>query len=237
MPAQPESLSSTRERNRDLRSFVRTKERLLPYVPAVDRRHQLIDAAMRVISREGAAKATTRRIVAEAGASLATLHYSFEDKQELFEAVVQHCQDLTVERFRQHQTGTPSLATAVRTLLGEFAEWARDGAEFHLAQYELFFWGLRTPPSEDLAPQMTRGYAEVLAEILADVVANDDALAAYVDDRALRELARDLLAVADGLVLQILALGPNGPSDDDIDRCAAMLLARFDRLEPGYPRA
>jgi AcrR family transcriptional regulator len=154
MAARPESLTSTSERNRDVRSFVRTKERLLPYAPAVYRRRQLIDAAMRVTSREGAAKATTRRIVAEAGASLATLHYSFEDKQELFEAVV-----------------------------------------------------------------------------------NDDALAARVDDRALSDLARDLLAVADGLVLQILALGPNGPSDDDIDRCAAMLLARFDRLEPGYPRA
>ena len=204
----------------------------MPHVPTVDRRRQLIDAAMRVISREGAAKATTRRIVEEAGASLASLHYSFADKQELFEAVIKHCQELTVERFRQYQTGTVNLEGAVRTLLGEFADWAREGAEFHLAQYELFFWGLRSAPSETLAPQMTRGYADVITEILADAVANDAALARQIDRPALGELARDLLAVADGLVLQILALGENGPSDDDIARCATMLLARFDQLQP-----
>jgi AcrR family transcriptional regulator len=209
----------------------------VPHVPTVDRRRQLIDAAMRVISREGAAKATTRRIVAEAGASLASLHYSFADKQELFEAVIDHCQKLTVERFRQYQTGTVSLEAAVRTLLGEFADWAREGAEFHLAQYELFFWGLRSAPSEALAPQMTRGYADVMAEILADAVANDAGLAGMVERPALDALARDLLAVADGLVLQILALGENGPSDEDIERCATMLLARFNQLLPAGARA
>jgi AcrR family transcriptional regulator len=198
----------------------------LSHVPAKDRRRQLIDAAIRVISREGAAKATTRRIVEEAGASLATLHYSFADKQELFEAVVAHCQALTVERFREHQTGAPSLAVAVRALLGEFAGWARGGVDFHLAQYELFFWGLRTA-SETLAPQMQRGYEQVVTEILSDAAANDEGLDGAVDRTTLIRLARDLLAVADGLVLQILALGEDGPTDDDIERCADMLLARF----------
>ncbi|MHA6785440.1 TetR/AcrR family transcriptional regulator [Pseudonocardia saturnea] len=50
---------------------------------AVDRRRQLVDAAFRVIGRDGFAAATTRRVCAEAGAPLAAFHYCFASKQEL----------------------------------------------------------------------------------------------------------------------------------------------------------
>jgi len=57
-------------------------------VTAQDRRQQLIDAAIRVAEREGIAATTTRRIAAEAGARLATVHYCFRSKQELLEGVL-----------------------------------------------------------------------------------------------------------------------------------------------------
>ncbi|MBA3294827.1 MAG: TetR family transcriptional regulator [Geodermatophilaceae bacterium] len=57
-------------------------------VAAHDRRQQLIEAAIRVAERDGIAATTTRRIATEAGASLATVHYCFRSKQELFEQVL-----------------------------------------------------------------------------------------------------------------------------------------------------
>ena len=52
-------------------------------IPAAERRAALIDAALRVVSRNGLAQATTRAIVAEAGMSLASFHYAFESRDEL----------------------------------------------------------------------------------------------------------------------------------------------------------
>src|SRR4051794_41978000 len=55
----------------------------MPRVAATDRRRQLVAAAYRVISQEGFAAATTRRVCAEAGAPLAAFHYCFASKAEL----------------------------------------------------------------------------------------------------------------------------------------------------------
>ncbi|WP_093086609.1 TetR family transcriptional regulator [Pseudonocardia oroxyli] len=41
----------------------------MPHVPQEERRPQLVAAAIRVIAREGVARATTRRIAEEAGCS------------------------------------------------------------------------------------------------------------------------------------------------------------------------
>ncbi|NUL43966.1 TetR/AcrR family transcriptional regulator [Cellulosimicrobium funkei] len=56
-------------------------------VPAEQRRGEFIEAAARVIAREGVERATTRRIAEEAGAPLAALHYCFRSKDELLQAV------------------------------------------------------------------------------------------------------------------------------------------------------
>ena len=57
--------------------------------PDDGRRAQLIEAATRVVAREGVAAATTRRIAAEAGVPHGLVHYWFTGKDELLEEVVQ----------------------------------------------------------------------------------------------------------------------------------------------------
>lgn len=57
-------------------------------VPVHERRAALVDAALRVLSREGLAATSTRAIVEEAGMSLASLHYAFDSRDALLEAVV-----------------------------------------------------------------------------------------------------------------------------------------------------
>lgn len=56
-------------------------------IPVEQRREEFIEAAARVIAREGVERATTRRIAEEAGARLAALHYCFHSKDELLQAV------------------------------------------------------------------------------------------------------------------------------------------------------
>ena len=57
-------------------------------MPLAQRRQQLVDAAIAVLTREGVPKATTRAIVAEADTSLSVFHYCFDSKQELLDAVI-----------------------------------------------------------------------------------------------------------------------------------------------------
>ena len=73
----------------------------MPRIAVDERRELLVEAAIRVMVRDGVAKATTRSIVAEAGMALAAFHYSFRSKQELLENVIEtitaHTLDLAVE--------------------------------------------------------------------------------------------------------------------------------------------
>jgi AcrR family transcriptional regulator len=52
----------------------------------VDRRQQLIEAAIRVLQRDGIGQVTTRAIATEAGAPLASIHYTFGSKDEIVRA-------------------------------------------------------------------------------------------------------------------------------------------------------
>ena len=51
------------------------------------RRQDFVEATVKVIAEHGVANATTRRIAAAADCPLATLHYVFRTKDELFYAV------------------------------------------------------------------------------------------------------------------------------------------------------
>src|SRR5215469_4946535 len=52
------------------------------------RRAELVEAAGRVVARDGVAAATTRRIAEEAGLPQGLVHYWFASKDELLEEVI-----------------------------------------------------------------------------------------------------------------------------------------------------
>ena len=53
----------------------------------VETRRVLLDAAEECFAKAGFAGATTRQMAARAGVNVATLHYHFGSKEELFQAV------------------------------------------------------------------------------------------------------------------------------------------------------
>lgn len=55
-----------------------------------ERRSELLDAAVRVIGRDGLSAATTRAIVAEADMPLGAFHYVFASRDDLLVAVIDH---------------------------------------------------------------------------------------------------------------------------------------------------
>jgi AcrR family transcriptional regulator len=60
----------------------------VPRMSADARRAELLQAALRVMSRDGIAAGTTRAIVAEAGMPLATFHYCFRSRNELLRELI-----------------------------------------------------------------------------------------------------------------------------------------------------
>jgi TetR/AcrR family transcriptional regulator len=59
-------------------------------LPAVDRRRQLIEAAMDLFSRKGFAGTTTREIALAAGVSEAIIFRHFATKRDLYTAIIEH---------------------------------------------------------------------------------------------------------------------------------------------------
>ena len=182
----------------------------MPHVPVEQRRSQLVQAAVRVISRDGVGAASTRRIAEEAGASQASLHYSFRSKEELLAAVTEYAVDATraALEVRPIEAGI-GLRRALAQLLTLFRESALADRELTVAQYELQLWALHAPAHQGLAAHCYERFTEVLAGVLATAATPDE----HGIDTA--RLARLLMVVTDGTAFQLLACGPDLVPDPD----------------------
>lgn len=167
--------------------------------PVSYRRRQFVDAAITVISREGVAKATTRRIAEVAQLSTASLHYCFATKEDLFHAVYEA---ITAAGFAevgvvvQQEVG---LHQGVADITRSFAKWAQSSRDMQLATYELTTWSLRSSDSQHLARRVYRRYLDGCTQLLREVRTGEEL------DVDIETLARMLIGVMDGLTLQWLS--------------------------------
>jgi AcrR family transcriptional regulator len=191
-------------------------------IPVQERRQALVEAAMRVMEREGIAAATTRAICAEAGMPNGFFHYCFTSKQELMLEVAQ--------QFRRRFTGMLSLAAglegdvydvlkaALTTFLADVAEHP----EVHQLTYELPLYALR---EDELSGIAQRCYADneiVAAEFLAMAAE----IAGCVWTEPVGKLARFLAVAVDGTVLQWLMLRDDERAREHIDDVARHVARR-----------
>jgi AcrR family transcriptional regulator len=132
------------------------------------RREDLIAAATKVIVRDGVAAATTRRIAAEAGVPLGTVHYWFASKDDLLAAVVEAVLgDLEsavaatqIQATRPDDSDAPDLLESCR------AAWRvveADEPGRQLSLYELTTVALRTPDMEEVAAKQYGSYRTAAA--------------------------------------------------------------------------
>lgn len=167
--------------------------------PISYRRRQFVDAAITVISREGVARATTRRIAEVAQLPTASLHYCFTTKEDLFHAVYEA---ITTTGFAEVGMGLQQevgLHQGIADITRSFAKWFQSSREMQLATYELTMWSLRSSDSQHLARRVYRRYLDGCAQLLREVRTEEEL------DVDIETLSRLLIGVLDGLMLQWLS--------------------------------
>jgi AcrR family transcriptional regulator len=172
-------------------------------VSADVRRELLVEAAIRVMSRDGVAKATTRSIVAEADMALGAFHYCFRSKAELLENVIAtiqaHTLDRALEAFRQGGSVEEQLIAGVRT----YWQHVLDHPDEHRVTYELTQYAVREPDLADLARKQYDGYLAAFAQVLGTLTET----AGVEWSLPLPVLTRYLVGAVDGLTLLYLNEG------------------------------
>ncbi len=187
-------------------------------LPIAERREQLVAAAIAVASREGIDAATVRAVAAEAGVSLGVVHYCFQDKDELLEAMAHEItrQNLSQSLLEMPQRSDPQtiIQQALEMLWGGIA--SSRGSQ--LLSYELTTHSMRHPEVRQVAVnqylvsyQAARQFLETMAR------------AAHAEWTApIDLLARAVVMATDGVVLAWLADG-----DDEAARATLGLFAEF----------
>lgn len=161
------------------------------------RREELIEAAVRVLLRDGVNGATTRAIAAEAGAALASVHYCFNSREELLEAAGRRMTDQAESYVRAAFIHQNDLRATIAGLLQAFWEDIEGRPEAELVSYELRLYALRQPGMRELAQHQLSHYLDVFEDVL-QLVADKAGITWTVP---IDVLARYIHASLDGLSL------------------------------------
>lgn len=173
----------------------------MPRLPVADRREALVEAALRVMSRDGLAAGTTRAVVAEAGMSLASFHYAFDSRDEMMEELIAYVvEHQTVAAFSTIKFGS-DIRTTVRDGLQAFLETVIADPSNEQVLFELMFFAMRTPTLNGLPTRQWSKYYSAATELLNAAAVN----AGITWGRPIDEVARFLVATTDGLTVAWLA--------------------------------
>jgi len=188
----------------------------MPHVPADARREQLIEAAVRVIAREGADGATTRKIADEAKAPLASLHYCFQNKENLLLAVfAQLSEELPVE-VDLPEDEKASLGQVAEQLLTRAMQWCVENPVRTRAMIEILLW------AERYDPELSAGFYKSFHKRSEDLFRQADMT---LSDEELHSTVRVAISLVDGLSLQMLTGDDKGRTLRDTATACAMLRA------------
>ena len=194
---------------------------------AADRRDPLVAAAIRVMTRDGVVKATTRAIAAEAGMPLGVFHYAFRSKAELMAVVT--------ERIAQQSKAEIDAATLsgdtddpFELVLGglcAYFDHVVAHPDQHLVTYELTTTALRDEELLDVAKRQYDYYLDENEKLLAAVAE----LRGFEFADPVPVVSRYLFSVMDGLALNWLARGGEEEARKVIELTARTVLTMVRR--------
>ncbi|MFD0341464.1 TetR/AcrR family transcriptional regulator [Streptomyces sp. NPDC127117] len=154
-----------------------------------ERRDRIIDAAIRVVGTKGIAGLSHRSVAAEADVPLGSTTYHFASLDELLIAALRRSNENFAGVMRESGAladPAADLAGELARLLGEHFAGGRGRAEL---EYELYLAALRRPALRPVAAEWTDSTAELLSR------------------RTDPATARALIAMMDGICLQVLLTG------------------------------
>jgi AcrR family transcriptional regulator len=166
-----------------------------------ERRAEILAATIRVLTRDGIAETTTRKIAAEAAVNQATLRYYFGSKDDLLFAVLQEIMHTTIEIVRSTATAGSDPRVVIANSISAFWKHVENSPELQLIQYELTLYALRNPESACLARQQYAGYSAIIEELLKESYARAGLVCAV----PIHELARFIVGGLDGLFFQFIS--------------------------------
>ena len=168
---------------------------------SIDRRGEIVQAALRVIAEQGMQGATTRAIVAEAGMPLASFHYAFASRDEMMEELIAHVVETqSIAAFEAIRFSGDIRSTIRDGLQAFFDTIVADTAEEQVL-FELMLFALRTPGLEPLTKKQWKNYRDGATELLNAAAVN----AGIEWSRPIAEVAQLLITITDGLTLAWLA--------------------------------
>lgn len=197
--------------------------------PGTDRRTEILEAAIRVLARDGLAQASTRRLAAEAGINQATLLYHVGSKDELLLAVLREMMRQTREIAVAAATERPlPLREAIANSVRAFWRHVETTPEHQVMQYELTLYALRNPDAAWLAREQYRGYCEVVEGVLRAACEQQETPCAVGYDA----LARFIVGGLDGLILQFVSDQNIPRAWRDLDLLIAAVIALAEGTAP-----
>jgi TetR/AcrR family transcriptional regulator, regulator of biofilm formation and stress response len=165
-----------------------------------ERRAALLGAALRVIARDGMARASTRAVAAEAGMPTASFHYVFDSYDAMVEQLV--------ERILDAQSAEVAAAVGAAGTLREFVGGALQGwldraaadPDSEVALHEVVAWSRISPDLHHLAAGVYARYAAAIRAFVEAAEARYGASWTVPAD----DVARFVLVVTDGVAARWL---------------------------------
>lgn len=192
----------------------------MAHVPTEVRRQQFIDAAIAVIAREGVDGATTRRIADEAGAPLATLHYCFQTKENLLWAVFEHLAERVRTDLERASAPGQTVADIACHLLDDVVESSIESRAASRAQIEIWLWAERN--DSEFAIRIYALFIDASKEYFRK------AKTPLPEDQ-LETVTRIVIAIVDGLIMQLITHGDEKMFRREAETAKAMLQAYLGR--------
>jgi AcrR family transcriptional regulator len=175
---------------------------------AAQGRERLLDAAVRLIAREGIDNVRIARIAAEAGVSAGLVHYHFDSRDALLEEAIEHSYERAGDMRLATLDDGANAAQRLRAMIDQCLPSDRPLREDWVLWVELWLRGARDPA---LRPVAARLYARLhawFAEALAEGIAAGELRACDVD-----RMSDRLLALIDGYGIRVLTEDPQMPLD------------------------
>ena len=177
-------------------------------VPTPERREQLLDATIEVMTRDGVESTSLRKVAAEARASLASIHVCFASKEQMMEQAVERYLSSVVTAIAED---AEALSRGVRStavqLMDSFWRTLVEEPQVVLSQMEIGAWAHRHTQRAKLLVYIYDRYEREFTDLLT----SSAQLSGETLDLPISTVVRGLLVIGDGSVLPYLAT-PHDPS-------------------------
>jgi len=183
----------------------------MAYAKSAVSSQQIIDAAIRVLARQGYAKTSLLEIAKEAGMSKGALHYHYPTKEALIHAVLETACNAVQTRTMQAWSPSDNPFEALRKSLEELWATRAERSDEALVVADLLALSLY---DETLRPKLAEFYELGAQQIRAYL--DQNLISLGLEPRvSLDILPRIVIGLLDGMVMQAF-VDPDALSPDDV---------------------